>query len=118
MLFEKFYQGTRTETGLEVLVICKGDGWTNKQTLNPRFDLWNHSPCGFEWGYGGSGPAQLALAILADALGDDEAARINHQDFKFLTVANFPRAGFLLYARDVILWYKSDPSREPVLERN
>ena len=24
----------------------------------------NHSPDGFNWGYGGSGPAQLALAIL------------------------------------------------------
>ena len=30
--------------------------------LNPRLDLWNHSPTGFEWGYSGSGPAQLALA--------------------------------------------------------
>lgn len=24
----------------------------------------NHSPGGFSWGYGGSGPAQLALAIM------------------------------------------------------
>lgn len=24
----------------------------------------NHSPTGFAWGYGGSGPAQLALAVL------------------------------------------------------
>ena len=30
--------------------------------LNPRLDLFNHSPTGFEWGYGGSGPAQTALA--------------------------------------------------------
>jgi hypothetical protein len=30
-----------------------------------RLDLRNHSPTGFEWGYTGSGPAQLALAILA-----------------------------------------------------
>jgi len=28
----------------------------------PRSDLRNHSPNGFEWGYSGSGPAQLALA--------------------------------------------------------
>src|SRR5204863_5783137 len=27
----------------------------------------NHSPDGFAWGYGGSGPAQLALAILLAA---------------------------------------------------
>jgi len=27
-------------------------------------DKVNHSPTGFEWGYEGSGPAQLAFAIL------------------------------------------------------
>ena len=26
--------------------------------------VYNHSPTGFSWGYGGSGPSQLALAIL------------------------------------------------------
>jgi hypothetical protein len=28
-----------------------------------------HSPTGYAWGYGGSGPAELARAILADHLG-------------------------------------------------
>lgn len=28
-----------------------------------------HSPTGFNWGYGGSGPADLALSLLMDALG-------------------------------------------------
>jgi hypothetical protein len=41
--------------------------------LPMRLDLWNHSPTGFEFGYGGSGPAQLALAILADCCGDELA---------------------------------------------
>ena len=44
-------------------------------------DLHNHSPTGFEWGYSGSGPAQLALALMADALGD-EIAQVHYQDFK------------------------------------
>ena len=39
-----------------------------KTGLNPRRDLVDHSPTGFEWGYGGSGPAQLALALASDAL--------------------------------------------------
>lgn len=55
--------------------------------LNPRFDLCNHSPTGFEWGYGGSGPAQLALAILADALDSDRLAVRLHQQFKFAWVS-------------------------------
>lgn len=50
--------------------------------LPMRLDLANHSPTGFEWGYGGSGPAQLALALLADALGDDDEAKCWYQEFK------------------------------------
>lgn len=33
--------------------------------LPERHDLRNHSPEGFEWSYAGSGPSQLALAVLA-----------------------------------------------------
>ena len=41
----------------------------DERPLNPEpsQELWNHSPDGFNWGYGGSGPAQLALALLLDA---------------------------------------------------
>jgi len=52
--------------------------------LDPRPSqlVWNHSPDGFNWGYGGSGPAQLALAILLKVgLSDGRAARL-HQEFK------------------------------------
>lgn len=55
--------------------------------LPPRQDLWNHSPTGFEMGYGGSGPAQAALAILAHCLEDDDRAVAFHQAFKWQTVA-------------------------------
>ncbi|RTL26956.1 MAG: hypothetical protein EKK55_07055 [Rhodocyclaceae bacterium] len=36
--------------------------------LPPRLDILNRSPDGFNWGYGGAGPTQLAVAILADHL--------------------------------------------------
>jgi hypothetical protein len=61
----------------------------NRRTrLDPRRSqkLFNHSPDGFEWGYGGSGPAQLALALVLDALDDDRRAVAIHQDFKFRIV--------------------------------
>ena len=64
--------------------------------LNPRFDLWYHSPTGFEWGYGGSGPAQLALALLADHLGDDNAAVALHQDFKHAVITRLDQRGWTL----------------------
>lgn len=38
--------------------------------LDLRQDLTNHSPDGACWGYGGSGPAQLALGLIADVLMD------------------------------------------------
>jgi hypothetical protein len=49
----------------------------------------NHSPDGFQWGFTGSGPAQLALALLLDAGLDDETAQRLHQKFKFDYVARF-----------------------------
>ncbi len=63
----------------------------NGEPLDPRLDLWNHSPTGFEWGYGGAGPAQLALAILAAYLGDDRRAVALHQRFKWRLIAPQPR---------------------------
>jgi len=73
----------------------------NGRVLNPRHDLWNHSPTGFEWGYGGSGPAQLALALLADHLRNDEAAVTFHQDFKFEVLAKLPYHGWTLTSEQI-----------------
>lgn len=83
----KHYRGRRDVDGCKV-VIENGD---EKADLPMRLDLWNHSPTGFEWGYSGSGPAQLALALLADASGDDTLASRMHQRFKADFVAKLPR---------------------------
>ncbi len=50
--------------------------------------LRNHSPTGFEWGYGGSGPAQTALALLLDYTRDRDVALKLYQDFKSKFVAS------------------------------
>ena len=69
--------------------------------MKPRLDLYNHSPSGFEWGYGGSGPAQLALAILAHHLRDGREALRLYQRFKFAIVAGLPKRGWTLSNRDI-----------------
>lgn len=52
--------------------------------------VMDHSPDGFNWGYGGSGPAQLALALLLDhGLSAEEAVRL-HQPYKREVVGAFP----------------------------
>lgn len=55
--------------------------------------LRNHSPDGFAWGYGGSGPAQLALAILEFT--DVETAASLYQDFKWEVIALLPQTDFV-----------------------
>ncbi len=79
----KVYHGTRADDGSTVIASDEA----GERPLAPRFDLRCHSPTGFQWGYGGSGPAQLALALCADALGDDDHARDVYQRFKFQVVA-------------------------------
>lgn len=77
----KRYKGSREIYGADVTV----DG----QPLDFRFDLWIHSPTGFEWGCSGNGSAQLALAIVADCCSDVLAIQ-HHQAFKRAVVANLP----------------------------
>jgi hypothetical protein len=80
----KVYEGARTLDGAVVTV----DG----RTLPPRFDLRALSRPGFEWTYEGAGPAQLALALLADHLGDDQAALAAYEAFMRTVVAHLDNA--------------------------
>lgn len=63
--------------------------------LLPRLELRKHSSTGFAWGYGGSGPAQLALALLADALVDPGEALLKYQQFKRDHVAKWRDEWFI-----------------------
>jgi hypothetical protein len=88
----KTYHGMRTEAGCTVVVEQDGEF----TTLPLRLDLRSHSPTGLEWGYAGSGPAQLALALAADVLGDDERAQEVYQQLKFKLVGGLPHEGWVL----------------------
>lgn len=50
-------------------------------------DHVNHSPTGFEYGYGGSGPAKLAFALLFDYTEDEQFARRHYMTFKWGVIA-------------------------------
>ena len=94
----KVYAGRRGPQGC---VVCVIDGNGERKPLNPRRALRNHSPTGFEWGYGGSGPAQLALAILAEHLGDDHAALNLYQAFKWACIAQIRGSNWSLSSEDI-----------------
>ena len=62
-----------------------------------------HSPTGIEWGYGGSGPADLARSVLL-ALVDAPTADTLYQRFKHEVVAAVPESSGVLLAADVRAW--------------
>lgn len=95
----KQYMGWRSESGCHVLTSDEEAGLAYH--LPPRNDLRNHSPTGFEWGYGGSGPAQLALALCADALDDDDAAQGVYQRVKELVVSRIKTDRWILPAEEL-----------------
>jgi hypothetical protein len=68
---QRHYRGVRFDDNtVWVVRVTTQQGFTESVPLTPDYSLTlrNHSPTGFEWGYAGSGPAQLALALLLDAL--------------------------------------------------
>jgi len=71
--------------------------------------ICNHSPSGFNWGYGGSGPAQLALALLLKLGRSESYARNRYQDFKWDIVAQLPQSDFELSVREVYDWIREHP---------
>ena len=70
--------------------------------------LFNHSPDGFNWGYGGSGPSQLALALLLKFGLSDELAVRHHQRFKFDIIATLPQDDFVLSTAVVRNWINTN----------
>lgn len=78
------YKGYRHSDGVGNQLVTKDD-----DILDPRpsREIWNHSPDGFNWGYHGSGPAQLALALLYDVTKDEVVSVRLHQEFKRSFVA-------------------------------
>lgn len=67
--------------------------------------LVKHSPTGMEFGYGGSGPGDTALNILALVVSPKEANRL-HQDFKWAYIAPLPREGGSIRVQDVLDWVR------------
>jgi hypothetical protein len=77
----KKYMGDRTIDGVKVSV----DG----APLDPCVNVTEFTKNGFEWSYEGPEPRQLALALLVDHLGNNEAAKVSVEPFMRAIVANF-----------------------------
>lgn len=126
---QKIYRGKRggqlsmmSQVGLTAVAVSDGSG------TRALHHYRKHSPSGFEWGFAGSGPAELARCILIDALGlkvrktkdtptwsDGEAPKIDafqiYQKFKFAFIGTLGDEWEITHA-DVIAWYEREIARK------
>jgi hypothetical protein len=96
----KVYYGQRKGTEVRVFHL-QG---TMQIPLESRNDLRDHSPDGFQWGYAGSGPAQLALALLCHATKNDLIALHLYQRFKQDHVSRWSGESWSIRAQTIIGW--------------
>ena len=87
----RVYAGIRTAAGCKVWVGSTANEFADYE-LPMRLELANHSPTGFEWSYRGSGPVQLALALLADCLKDHQLELRFYQSLKLRVTSLLPHS--------------------------
>ena len=89
------YSGNRQRDGTTLVSV-------NDRPLDLRPNLRSQSATTFDWGYEGrGGPAQLALAILADHFADDERARRHYEDFTRRVIRGLPRESWILTGAEI-----------------
>ena len=102
----KVYRGYRQAGHAHVIVEENGE-------QRPLKHYVRHSPDGFEWGYGGSGPSELARCILIEHAALNEAQvndrwadhlPVSYQDFKWDTVARWDRDSFEITSAEIDAW--------------
>lgn len=110
---ERIYYGKRISEGGPQPVYKKllPDGEPTELSPAPSQKLRNHSPDGFQWGYGGSGPAQLALALLLDVTTSPDVAQAHYQDFKFYQVSSWGEE-WSITSGEILEWLKREEARE------
>jgi hypothetical protein len=104
-LFSIGYVGIRDDDGSIWVGWYSYGRW---HTLPLRLSVRNHSPTGFNWGYGGSGPAQLALALLCHATRNPALALQLYQQFKRAVVARLHQRRWHLSQRFVFRWIRQE----------
>lgn len=115
----KNYLGKRSAHGAYVVV-------RENEKIKPLRHVVLHSPTGLEFGYGGSGPADTALSILADYFGERPTRRqlhrgrldggspkclSYHQDFKWDFISKAPQEGFEICGSEIQEWLERQESQ-------
>jgi len=101
MEIEKIYIGKRYEEGT-IVVVAENivDGSSERLEHHVK-----HSPDGFEWGFGGSGPTELARCILWDHTGEEPEAA-TYQAFKSEVIASQKEDSWNITSTAIANWLK------------
>lgn len=119
----KIFKGIRREGTAVVLVVEQlEDGQEHGTTVLPlprlRLTEARHSPTGFEWGYMGSGPAELARALLIATFPGDDAVRAPrvYQTFKTQIIGYLDKDAWTLTSAGVRAWRQTFEARSAIQE--
>ena|SRR5437867_5483692 len=108
----KMYCAQRSfpRTGEAVCAVTVVEGWQRQRVALPlrtapaAGDAHAH-PLGFDWGYVGAAPRELARALLADCFGRKWAARPDvYEALMEEVVAGLAKSGWELSERDLTGW--------------
>jgi hypothetical protein len=92
---QRTYTGIRKPDGTTAVLVDR------TAVLPLRLDLRQLATHGFEWGYGEGGAAQLALALLADHLDDDDRALALYSHVKRHLIWTLPALGWTLTGAEI-----------------
>jgi len=98
---DKTYIGRRYEDG-NVVIVASG---IKAEKLEHHV---KHSPDGFEWGYSGSGPSELARCILWDFLGK-EPTPAAYRDFTRVFIVGNKEDSWSIDSTDIATWLSNQP---------
>ena len=103
----KSYLGVVTPHGVQ----ARTREGAEEDILDLRLTLIKRDPA--EWMDPDRGPEQLALAILADATGNDNYAKLRYKKFSEEATSNFPIGdGWRITINEVMGWVEANPLTE------
>lgn len=89
----KRYVLIRTRAGCATVDVHETFNDGSGERHYPLRHLVHHSPTGIEWGYGGSGPSDLARSIVGDLLGRTDPNPAVYQQLKWDYLVELPTEG-------------------------
>ncbi len=99
----------------EDTILAEFDNRKDVITLEETLRVTNKSPTGFNWGYGGSGPAQAALGCCMLLYGDQGKSTKVYQPFKRRFIAGLANSDTVADYRSAELVLDPIPAIEGVL---